>query len=30
LTAQELQSLISAGLACDHLEVDGDGPIGRR
>ncbi|MBE7940000.1 MULTISPECIES: BolA family protein [Ramlibacter] len=25
MTAQELRSLIAAGLACDHLEVDGDG-----
>jgi acid stress-induced BolA-like protein IbaG/YrbA len=25
MTAQELQSLISAGLACDHIQVDGDG-----
>ena len=25
MTAAELQSLISAGLPCTHLEVDGDG-----
>jgi len=25
MTAQELRSLIAAGLTCDHLEVDGDG-----
>ena len=25
MTAQELQSLIAAGLPCTHLEVDGDG-----
>jgi acid stress-induced BolA-like protein IbaG/YrbA len=25
MTAIELQTLISAGLACEHLEVDGDG-----
>ncbi|MEO7391882.1 MAG: BolA family protein [Ramlibacter sp.] len=25
MTATELQSLIGAGLACDHLQVDGDG-----
>ena len=25
MTAQELQSLIAGGLACAHLEVDGDG-----
>jgi acid stress-induced BolA-like protein IbaG/YrbA len=25
MTAQELQSIIAAGLACEHLEVDGDG-----
>jgi len=25
MTAQDLQSLIAAGLPCDHLEVDGDG-----
>jgi len=25
MTAEELQSLIAAGLPCDHLEVDGDG-----
>ncbi|MBC7471153.1 MAG: BolA family transcriptional regulator [Ramlibacter sp.] len=25
MTAAELQSLIAAGLACTHLEVDGDG-----
>lgn len=25
MTAQELRSIIAAGLPCDHLEVDGDG-----
>ncbi|MDB5871128.1 MAG: hypothetical protein JWQ07_570 [Ramlibacter sp.] len=25
MTAEELQSLISAGLACEHIRVDGDG-----
>ena len=25
MTAEELQSLISAGLRCDHIEVEGDG-----
>ena len=25
MTADELQSIISAGLACDHLSVQGDG-----
>ena len=25
MTAEELQTIISAGLACDHLEVEGDG-----
>jgi Predicted transcriptional regulator, BolA superfamily len=25
MTAEELQSLIAAGLACNHLEVEGDG-----
>ncbi len=25
MTAQELQTIIARGLACDHLEVDGDG-----
>jgi acid stress-induced BolA-like protein IbaG/YrbA len=25
MTAEELQSLIRAGLPCDHLEVEGDG-----
>jgi len=25
MTAEELRSLIAAGLACEHLEVDGDG-----
>ncbi len=25
MTSDELQSLISAGLACDHIEVTGDG-----
>ena len=25
MTATELQSIIAAGLACTHLEVDGDG-----
>jgi acid stress-induced BolA-like protein IbaG/YrbA len=25
MTAQELRSIIAAGLACDHLEVEGDG-----
>jgi acid stress-induced BolA-like protein IbaG/YrbA len=25
MTADELQSLISAGLSCEHLEVAGDG-----
>jgi acid stress-induced BolA-like protein IbaG/YrbA len=25
MTAQELQTLIAAGLPCTHLEVDGDG-----
>ena len=25
MTAQELRSLIAAGLPCEHLEVDGDG-----
>jgi len=25
MTAEELQNIIAAGLACDHLEVDGDG-----
>ena len=25
MTAQELQSIIAAGLSCEHLEVDGDG-----
>jgi len=25
MTAEELQSIISTGLACEHLRVDGDG-----
>ena len=25
MTREELQSLIAAGLPCDHLEVEGDG-----
>jgi acid stress-induced BolA-like protein IbaG/YrbA len=25
MTAEELQSLIAAGLACDHIAVEGDG-----
>jgi len=25
MTAEELQTIIAAGLACDHLEVEGDG-----
>lgn len=25
MTAEELQTLIARGLACDHLEVSGDG-----
>ncbi len=25
MTAEQLQSLIAAGLACDHLTVEGDG-----
>ena len=25
MTAVELQNIIAAGLACDHLEVEGDG-----
>ncbi|MFN3735999.1 BolA family protein [Hydrogenophaga sp.] len=25
MTAEELQSIIAAGLACDHIEVAGDG-----
>ena len=25
MTAQELQTIIAAGLACEHLEVSGDG-----
>ena len=25
MTAEQLQSLIAAGLACDHIEVTGDG-----
>ncbi|MDB5900607.1 MAG: hypothetical protein JWP41_4209 [Ramlibacter sp.] len=25
MTAQELRSIIAAGLGCEHLEVDGDG-----
>jgi acid stress-induced BolA-like protein IbaG/YrbA len=25
MTSEELQSLIAAGLACEHLEVSGDG-----
>jgi acid stress-induced BolA-like protein IbaG/YrbA len=25
MTAEELRSIIAAGLACEHLEVDGDG-----
>ena len=25
MTSAELQSIISAGLACDHIRVDGDG-----
>jgi acid stress-induced BolA-like protein IbaG/YrbA len=25
MTAEDLQTIIAAGLACDHLEVDGDG-----
>lgn len=25
MTAEELQSLIAAGLPCDHLSVEGDG-----
>lgn len=25
MTAEQLQSLIAAGLACEHLEVEGDG-----
>ncbi|MBC7993371.1 MAG: BolA/IbaG family iron-sulfur metabolism protein [Rhizobacter sp.] len=25
MTAGELQSIIAAGIACEHIEVDGDG-----
>ena len=25
MTAQELQDIIAAGLACEHIELDGDG-----
>ncbi|MFD0669093.1 BolA family protein [Ramlibacter sp. MAHUQ-53] len=25
MTAEELKSIIAAGLACEHLEVEGDG-----
>ena len=25
MTAEQLRSIIQAGLACDHIEVDGDG-----
>jgi acid stress-induced BolA-like protein IbaG/YrbA len=25
MTADELRTIISAGLACEHIEVDGDG-----
>lgn len=25
MTAEQLRSLIQAGLACEHIEVDGDG-----
>ena len=25
MTADELKSIISAGLACDHIELEGDG-----
>jgi len=25
MTAEELQSIITSGLACDHIEVQGDG-----
>jgi acid stress-induced BolA-like protein IbaG/YrbA len=25
MNAEELQNIIAAGLACDHLEVEGDG-----
>jgi len=25
MTAEELRSIIAAGLSCEHLEVDGDG-----
>lgn len=25
MTADELRSIIAAGLACDHIEVEGDG-----
>ena len=25
MTADELKSIIAAGLACDHIEVEGDG-----
>ena len=25
MTAEDLQSIIAAGLACDHIEVEGDG-----
>ena len=25
MTAEELRSIIAAGLPCDHVEVDGDG-----
>jgi acid stress-induced BolA-like protein IbaG/YrbA len=25
MTAEDLQNIIAAGLACDHLEVEGDG-----
>jgi acid stress-induced BolA-like protein IbaG/YrbA len=25
MTSEELHSIIAAGLACEHLEVDGDG-----
>lgn len=25
MNAQQLQSLIASGLACEHIEVDGDG-----
>ena len=25
MTAEELRSIIAAGIACEHIEVDGDG-----